>query len=85
MHGSHAGFTALTKPPRQVISKLLDIMGVPHVIEDPVWDIDIAIFDTRTAIEVDGPNHFTRNTKRPLGRYNSGVTRMRANVIPIFQ
>ena len=44
-------------------------MGVPHVIEDPVWDIDIAIFDTRTAIEVDGPNHFTRNTERPLGRY----------------
>ena len=41
---------------------------MPHVIEDPVWDIDIAIFDTRTAIEVDGPNHFTRNTQRPLGR-----------------
>lgn len=55
------------------VSKMLRDMGIAHdfeyVTEDGLFSLDIATAGPRgpVAIEVDGPYHFTLNTRQPLG------------------
>ncbi len=55
------------------VSQMLRDMGVAHdfeyVTEDGLFSLDIATAGPRgpVAIEVDGPYHFTLNTRQPLG------------------
>ena len=46
-------------------------MGIPHepeyITADGLFSIDPAIVDRRTALEFDGPSHFTHTTLEPLG------------------
>lgn len=55
------------------VSKMLRELGVAHdfefVTEDGLFSLDIALAGPRgpVAIEVDGPYHFTLNTRQPLG------------------
>jgi hypothetical protein len=53
------------------VGESLRRLGIPHELEyitaDGLFSIDLAIVDRRTALEFDGPSHFTRNTLEPLG------------------
>lgn len=56
------------------VSARLDEMGIQHALEyeaeEGLFSIDIAFSGpggAQVALEVDGPWHFTRNTKQPLG------------------
>ena len=53
------------------VSEALAAMGVQHenegVTEDRLFSVDIMLRSARVAVEVDGPFHFTANTRRPLG------------------
>ena len=46
-------------------------LGIPHELEyitaDGLFSIVLAIVGRRTALEFDGPSHFTRNPLEPLG------------------
>lgn len=62
------------------MSAALTSLGVAHVNErrtdDGLFSIDIAVDPCMLAIEVDGPTHFVRNTRQPLG-----LTRGRARLL----
>ena len=51
------------------VCKCLTSLGRSYTSEDcsSGYAVDIAIPESRIAIEVDGPTHFTRNTLMPLG------------------
>ncbi|KAK9846558.1 hypothetical protein WJX81_006537 [Elliptochloris bilobata] len=55
------------------VSATLNFMGVPHSVEyeteDGLFSLDIVVHGPRgrVAIEVDGPFHFTINTRQPTG------------------
>lgn len=53
------------------VSAVLEALGVPHqnefMTEDCLFSIDIALSGQQVALEVDGPFHFTHNTRAPLG------------------
>jgi hypothetical protein len=53
------------------VGECLRRLGVSHELEcitaDGLFSIDLAVVDRRIAIEFDGPSHFARNTKEPLG------------------
>jgi hypothetical protein len=54
------------------VGESLRRLGIPHELEyitaDGLFSIDLAIVDRCTALEFDGPSHFTQNTLEPLGR-----------------
>ena len=53
------------------VSDTLQRMGFSHdseaLVEDGMFSVDILVAGQAAVIEVDGPHHFTRNTRRPLG------------------
>ena len=53
------------------VGESLHRLGIPHELEyitaDGLFSIDLAIVDRRTALEFDGPSHFTHDTLEPLG------------------
>ena len=53
------------------VSDTLQRMGFSHdseaLVEDGMFSVDILVDGQAAVIEVDGPHHFTRNTRRPLG------------------
>ena len=51
------------------VSKVLGSMGVAHVNEESIsglW-VDIAVPDRRIVVEVNGPSHYCRDSRRVLG------------------
>ena len=70
VYGEEARKVTVSKGQREV-EESLRRLGVPHELEyitaDGLFSIDLAIVDRRTALEFDGPSHFTRNTLEPLG------------------
>lgn len=49
------------------LNNILVTHTIEHVTDDGAFSIDIALSEEKIAIEVDGPHHFTANTKAPLG------------------
>ena len=56
---------------QQDVSDTLKRMGFSHdseaLVEDGMFSVDILVDGQAAVIEVDGPHHFTQNTRRPLG------------------
>ncbi|KAK9831449.1 hypothetical protein WJX81_006122 [Elliptochloris bilobata] len=54
------------------VARLLHSLGMPHELEalaaDGLFSVDIALPGECIALEVDGPHHFTVNTRTPGGR-----------------
>jgi hypothetical protein len=61
------------------VGECLNRLGIAyereHTASDGLPPVDLALLDRRIAIEFDGPSHFARNTRQPLGHPASSTAR----------
>ena len=67
-----------------IVAQWVEEVGLPFEIEHspaPGIAIDIALVEPKIAIEVDGPQHFVRDTRAEVAPWLSGGTRHRNRVL----